>query len=144
MQDEGRWFSHLGIEAESLPLEARESAAASDVYYCGMDAVDMDFAGRLPKSVDTSMLHEQHTLELHGRRGELYWHKQLVGKLSRHALEQLEQKKQQGWHIDMVKVHAIVHRQRADISSEQYLSRCQQEFWDVILPEIHLRQGYWN
>jgi len=143
MQDEGRWFDRLGVEAVRLPLEAREASAGRDVLYCGMDAVDMDYVGRLPRPVDTSGLHEQHTLELHGSRGELYWYKQAVGKLSRQALAQLQQKTQQGWRIDAVKVHAIVRRRREDIADEQYLARCKQDAWDVILPEIHLCKGYW-
>ncbi|MFQ5519519.1 MAG: UvrD-helicase domain-containing protein, partial [Mariprofundus sp.] len=142
MQHEGNWFTHLGLETESLPLEVRESPLVTDVYACGMDAVDMDFAGRLSHAVDTSMLHEQDQLEWHDNRGEFSWNGQVVGKLSRQTLSHLEQKKQQGWHIDAIKVQAIVRRQRSDISAEQYLARCKQDEWHVILPEIHLHQGY--
>jgi len=142
MQSEGGWFTHLGIETESLLLEARENADANDIYYCGMDAVDMDFAGRVFHRLDTSTLHEQAQLTLNSSSGELSWNHQIIGKLSRQTIQHLQQKRELGWHVEVVKVHAIIRRYRSDISSEQYLSRCKQDWWDVVLPEVHLSQAY--
>ncbi len=141
MQDTGNWFTHLGIEAESLPLEARESGQSSDVFYCGMKDVDIDFAGRLVEAINTTALHENDKLEFNQANGTLHWQQQVVGRLSRRALQRLQQKTKQGWGIKAVRVQAIVRRYRNDASDEQYIALCRQQAWYVILPKILLVYG---
>jgi len=138
MQDQGRWFNRLGIHARQLPLEVRETGQASDVFYCGMKDVDIGFAGRLAQAINTSALHADDHLQLIESSGELRWQRQPVGKLSRRSMQQLHEKKQQGWEIKAIKVQAIVRRYRSDASDEQYHALCQQDEWDVILPKMLL------
>jgi len=141
MQDTGNWFTLLGIEAETLPLEARESGQSSDVFYCGMKDVDIDYAGRLAEAINTSALHENDKLEFNEANGTLRWQQQVIGRLSRNALQQLQQKTKQGWGIKAVRVQAIVRRYRNDASDEQYIALCRQQAWYVILPKILLIYG---
>lgn len=141
MQNGGEWFNRLDVEAVQLPFEVRETEATTDVYYCGMDDIFMDFPGHLSSSINTTMLHEHDHLRLTEASGEFHWNGAPIGKLSRKALAELQGRKRQNWQIDVVAVHVIVRRYRSDISDENYRSRCKQESWDVILPRIHMRKG---
>ncbi|MDX8409525.1 MAG: RecQ family ATP-dependent DNA helicase [Mariprofundales bacterium] len=141
MEDAGHWFDALGLEGENLSSEVREEAPTHDIYRCAMHDVHLDFAGQAARPITLASIHEGDSIELQRSSGCLMSNGQTVGKLSSKARAHLQQLSEQGWSVDRVRVHAIVQRYRSDIADDNFMQRCHQDGWEVVLPEIDLRRG---
>jgi ATP-dependent DNA helicase RecQ len=131
------WFKSLDIATETLAFEVHEQAQKDDVYVCSMKDVNLGFMGRKSHPIQTSSIDMGYSLTLNSN-GIILYENKTVGQLSGSMMKQLKHLSVQGWSITEIKVHAIIRRHQED---EAIPEKCEQNTWDVIIPEIKLQQN---
>jgi len=141
MQESTNWFGILRLEEESLPLEAHESTEEYDNYQCNMSDVYLDFLGQMSNTLHTADIDVGSALVLHSNGINFNYHGNKVGKFSKDMVDELKNRRQQGWRIISVKVHAIIRRSKIDSQEGQFRDKCKQDAWDLIIPEISFQKN---